>query len=157
MAELTDKEFDNVIGHCPNLKFGFFCKEKKQKRGIIACHDIIKEDKCKYIKKSGKKWLSKAETLKERVQGNKRLTKDERNYICKCLEERKTGKWIKGPEKEGLDDFGDEIKVADYECSICGRVIEDITVDNSLFGKYLSDYPFCHCGADMRGAENDIS
>lgn len=20
-------------------------------------------------------------------------------------------------------------------------------------GKYLSDYPFCHCGADMRGTE----
>ncbi len=34
-----------------------------------------------------------------------------------------------------------------YTCSICHRAIE---VNN---GQSLKDYPFCHCGAAMRGAE----
>jgi len=32
-----------------------------------------------------------------------------------------------------------------YRCSECGRTIE-LTIDETL-----SDYPYCHCGADMRG------
>lgn len=36
-----------------------------------------------------------------------------------------------------------------YKCSICGRQI-------NTHGAPLSDYPFCHCGADMRGAESHL-
>lgn len=32
-----------------------------------------------------------------------------------------------------------------YTCSICNRAIE---VEN---GQSLKDYPFCHCGASMKG------
>ena len=42
------------------------------------------------------------------------------------------------------------IHVTDYKCSCCGRTVRDDT------GYDVSkDYPFCHCGADMRkgGAE----
>ena len=45
---------------------------------------------------------------------------------------------------------GDESHCANYECSICQREIYFDTKTESL-----TDYPFCHCGADMRkgGAE----
>ena len=52
---------------------------------------------------------------------------------------RKTGRWIE--EQRG-------IKVTQYKCSECGRiVIDDTTYD------VAEDYPFCHCGADMRGKQ----
>lgn len=52
---------------------------------------------------------------------------------------RKKGKWIE--EQRG-------IKVTQYKCSECGRtVIDDTTYD------VAEDYPFCHCGADMRQRE----
>ena len=34
-----------------------------------------------------------------------------------------------------------------YKCSICGRKIRTSTY-------HLKEYPFCHCGADMRGNTN---
>lgn len=46
------------------------------------------------------------------------------------------GEWIKDDCYDKRDNF--------YHCSECGRVI------NVIFGENLSDYPFCHCGADMR-------
>lgn len=54
-------------------------------------------------------------------------------------EERPQGEWIKNEGKDIRDNF--------YTCSKCGRTV------NVLCGETLSDYPFCHCGADMRGAE----
>lgn len=51
-------------------------------------------------------------------------------------QERKKGKWIM--LNEGLI-------ITTYKCSECGRTIWDVTrCDVS------EDYPFCHCGADMR-------
>ena len=55
-------------------------------------------------------------------------------------EERKKGKWIE--EEKG-------IHVTSYRCSECGRTVMDDT------GYDVSkDYPFCNCGADMRGEED---
>ena len=56
-------------------------------------------------------------------------------------EERPQGEW--GCRKKG-------VHVSQYACSNCGRTVMDDT------GYDVSkDYPFCHCGADMRkgGAE----
>lgn len=40
------------------------------------------------------------------------------------------------------------IKITSYYCSECGRYVKDDT------GYDVSkDYPFCHCGADMREVE----
>ena len=51
--------------------------------------------------------------------------------------ERKKGKWI-------MLDKG--LIVTSYKCSECGRTVRDDT------GYDVSkDYPFCHCGANMRG------
>ena len=54
---------------------------------------------------------------------------------------RKSGKWIE--EQRG-------IKVTLYRCSECGRaVIDDTSYDAA------KDFPFCHCGADMRQREEE--
>ena len=54
---------------------------------------------------------------------------------------RKTGKWIE--EQRG-------IKVTLYKCSECGRTVMDDTGYD-----VAEDYPFCHCGADMRQREEN--
>lgn len=61
----------------------------------------------------------------------------------KLTEERKVGKWIK--EEDTLEWDGHS-----YQCSICGRSIHlDTEVED------LEDYPYCHCGAEMEGSENE--
>lgn len=37
---------------------------------------------------------------------------------------------------------------AKYRCSVCGREIMSAVTVN------IEKYPFCHCGADMRGEED---
>lgn len=56
---------------------------------------------------------------------------------------RKTGKWIEEQRS---------IKVTLYKCSECGRAVIDDTGYDAA-----KDFPFCHCGADMRSeAEREI-
>ena len=60
-----------------------------------------------------------------------------------CKEKRPQGEWIE--TQRG-------IHVTDYKCSCCGRTVMDDT------GYDVSkDYPFCNCGADMRGDNNGKS
>lgn len=37
-----------------------------------------------------------------------------------------------------------------YKCSVCGRLLVNITDGKNNVAK---NYPYCHCGADMRGEE----
>ena len=37
-----------------------------------------------------------------------------------------------------------------YVCSVCGRMLVNITDGKNMVTK---KYPFCHCGADMRGEQ----
>ena len=61
---------------------------------------------------------------------------NERNRLI-SEKKRPKGEWIE--TQRG-------IHVTDYKCSCCGRTVRDDT------GYDVSaDYPFCHCGADMRG------
>lgn len=39
-----------------------------------------------------------------------------------------------------------------YKCSVCGRTLFHITVGKNHVAKY---YPYCHCGAKMRGVDNE--
>lgn len=66
-----------------------------------------------------------------------------------ALAGRPQGEWIKVKEERMSVDMSGEI-VTRYKCSKCGRVI-------ATFPSKLADYyPFCHCGAKMKGgAEND--
>ena len=49
------------------------------------------------------------------------------------------GTWIEDKGYDKRDHF--------YTCSECGRSI------NIICGESLADYPYCHCGADMRGEQ----
>jgi len=55
-------------------------------------------------------------------------------------EERPKGEWIKEPNGRTTDI---------YRCSVCKRSIM------LCKGANLTNYPFCHCGADMGGNKND--
>ena len=63
------------------------------------------------------------------------------NQLPSAEPKRKQGEWIEAEKG---------IKVTRYKCSECGSsVMDDTGYDVS------ADYPFCHCGADMRGEQND--
>ena len=54
--------------------------------------------------------------------------------------ERKKGKWV------GKERFVNSPEFYSWQCSVCGCVLEDPTLDKP--------YPFCpNCGADMRGEQ----
>ena len=62
-------------------------------------------------------------------------------------EERPKGEWIM--QRHDLDGCF-------YTCSNCGRMIRvPLFIDDPEDNETLADYPFCHCGAEMRGDNND--
>ena len=70
------------------------------------------------------------------------------------LTSREMGEWLHRRDMNARPQ-GDWIKITkngtipvEYICSVCGRKIFDnyeLSVPQSVY------YPFCHCGADMRG------
>ena len=83
------------------------------------------------------------------------VTRDKADYLCHFwarLQElppvtpaRKKGKWILN-DNQGVQAVG----YLTYHCSECGREI-----CSKYHGKLslLKEYPYCHCGADMRGEQ----
>jgi hypothetical protein len=63
---------------------------------------------------------------------------DHSNFVK--YEDRPQGEWIEKVERRGC--FAGDKTVYSYTCPFCGA-------------KEFKKYPFCHCGADMRGKEND--
>lgn len=55
--------------------------------------------------------------------------------------ERPQGKWIKITN--------DGIMPIEYMCNVCGRTVKSY-YEEYIIAEY---FPFCHCGADMRGTE----
>jgi len=53
--------------------------------------------------------------------------------------EHKTGHWIAITSRNNT-----------YKCSVCGRLLVNITDGKN---KVAKNYPYCHCGADMRGEQ----
>jgi len=41
-----------------------------------------------------------------------------------------------------------------YKCSVCGRLLVNITDGKNNVAK---NYPYCHCGADMRGEQDEAN
>ena len=73
------------------------------------------------------------------ILGAKRIDQAKRPKDCPLVEfTRPQGKWIKEPNGKTTDL---------YRCSICNRSI--MLCKNAD----LTKYPFCHCGADMKGEE----
>ena len=67
-----------------------------------------------------------------------------RNYLIRMKkpERRKKGKWIRITQGTIPEQ---------YICPFCNRIIESYGVEELLPIRY----PFCHCGADIRGEENE--
>lgn len=55
--------------------------------------------------------------------------------------ERKKGEWLELTNTNHT-----------YVCSVCGRMLVNITDGKNTVTK---NYPFCHCGADMREGEEE--
>ena len=53
----------------------------------------------------------------------------------------KTGRWIEMSSTNHT-----------YKCSVCGRLLVNITDGKNNVAK---NYPYCHCGADMRGKKDE--
>ena len=64
-----------------------------------------------------------------------------KGIIMSEVPEREKGEWIK------ISKFDHS-----YKCSICGRTLINITDGKNTVAK---NYPFCHCGSDMRGKHNE--
>lgn len=65
-----------------------------------------------------------------------------KGHCIKYPELRAKGHWIEYPElSDACFDY--------YQCSECKRVIKVVR------GGSLSQFPFCHCGADMRGEQSN--
>lgn len=60
------------------------------------------------------------------------------------IEERKTGRWIAQKISNSW---------SDYKCSECGRILTVLYSfgDIPTVSDVVNDYPFCHCGAKMKG------
>ena len=55
-------------------------------------------------------------------------------------QERPKGRWIEVPDK---------IWSHEFKCSCCGRSVYTMIGEKGV----VNWYPYCHCGADMRGEE----
>ena len=71
-------------------------------------------------------------------------------YMCGSREAEKArpqGEWIM--QRHDLDGCF-------YTCSNCGRMIRvPLFIDDPDDNETLADYPFCHCGAKMKGGEEE--
>lgn len=63
------------------------------------------------------------------------------NKLPSAQPERKTGRWIEMSSTNHT-----------YKCSECGRLLVNITNGKN---KVAKNYPYCHCGADMRGEQDE--
>jgi DNA-directed RNA polymerase subunit RPC12/RpoP len=83
----------------------------------------------------------------QRKTGCNFITAQEIVDSMSTVEERKQGKWI----EETFQDYDDEY-YSYWKCSECGRTVGDNLAN---IEDIIKDYPYCHCGADMRGTENE--
>ena len=78
-----------------------------------------------------KKHISPYDNCKADNEANQAI-----KLAIKALEERPQGEWIhNGINVEGMDI---------YRCSICSRLIV-------TWSARIDEYPYCHCGAKMKG------
>lgn len=82
----------------------------------------------------------KAKEMWSLTKRNLEATIDEINRRP-TIEERKRGEWLELTNTNHT-----------YVCSVCGRILVNITDGKNTVTK---NYPFCHCGADMRGGQDD--
>ena len=77
-------------------------------------------------------------------------------YVLNLLSELKNAPSVTvgqvRPKGEWMEDYHSVLDgIGQCHCSICGRTVS-YCLDNDMTVK--EEYPFCNCGADMRGEEN---
>lgn len=127
-----EKSLSYLDGICSGLKFANSCKDAISKASV---YEIL-----------GNLMAIPYELDRPITEKDISESMDEINALPPVLPMYQQGKWIKGITHEKCDCFGDRVKVANYTCSECGRVIKDIAVDDS-FANNIKDYPYCHCGS----------
>ena len=78
----------------------------------------------------------------DKEQKQELVDKAKAGILANIETERPQGEWIKVKEERMSIDMSGEIATR-YKCSKCGRPI-------TILPSKLADYPFCHCGAEMR-------
>ena len=92
-----------------------------------------------YIKEKPEFLESISDAIKDICLYMGQILSDEKfmEELKKSANKQDTAEWIR--VREG-------IKVTEYKCSKCGRVVRDDTGYD-----VAEDYPYCHCGAKMKG------
>ena len=79
-------------------------------------------------------------------EGAEILTKEAYSDLClRASRERKTEKWVRN-ERQPVQPAG----YLTYHCTACGR---EISTKHHGKLSMLEEFPYCHCGAKMEGAE----
>ena len=112
------------------------------------CEFLSRENMIEKTEAKGGDLISREALLKE-VRENKELYETERVYLEGLILNAPTVHgivaYVERPKGERVETQRG-IHVTDYKCSCCGRTVRDDTGYD-----VASDYPFCNCGADMRG------
>ena len=75
------------------------------------------------------------------------LTADSYDEAIRKAKARPQGEWV----VDGTMYRGGKVSSITYRCSLCGRRITWINIESGKTNEeFLQEYPFCHCGADMR-------
>lgn len=124
-------------------------KGKKPSGNIYEEHklilELLEQEPCEDV-------IDRAEAMTEIMMFAKNVKFDEEDIYIKVSDavqllrdlpsvttQPTKGHWIKDYDNSALDGL--------YHCSVCGRKLW-IPKEESV-----SDYPYCHCGAEMRGNE----
>lgn len=129
--ELADKDIQDKIKEKAKDDFMALCEEDEHE----PCEDCVSRKVAKE-----KAWNLCLETGYDNEKVVEML-----DDLPTVRPTHRKGKWIKRGTEEKIDCLGDEVEVAWYKCSECGRVITDIgTVPLT---RRIEDYPYCHCGS----------
>ena len=123
------------------------CGSEWEAENAYIAKDLLLEIARKSIELGRSIGKTESKIENKRTQGELNdLTKNQaydKGFITAMkLYARPKGKWKKVKEERCAVDMSGEIATR-YKCSECGRTI-------TILPSKLSDYPFCHCGADMR-------
>ena len=148
--EMTNEEAKEVLGDVSAYLASRASLENEMLAGhtftdICNAIKILKQQPCKdcISREAVIEWLKDKDIIKMNYQEEN--ARRELAELPSVTPQRPKGKWI---EQKVCNCY------ATLKCSVCDRIIEP----TFTYGEYSYEdieewYPFCHCGADMRGEE----
>lgn len=140
-----------MLFFCDDCKYIDDCKPHKDNPQSIGCSDFGLYDEDGLIEdwdmaKKGKRMTNKQaiDRLNELLLCTSLLSDTDHEAMRKGIKALEN----KRPQGEWKEIFTSTVHMyTEYECSVCGRLIQNYEGKSRL----LEVYPYCHCGADMRG------